>query len=263
MADSIVWLAKADTSIVSLPYISETTRPEYLWYLSQVDRIIDTGLYPTHESCRHATFLSEISNRDVRPRIAKLSHFDSAQKKFPMEKYILLIPTSNEVGRQWPFESYCSVGQKFIDGGYTVVLAGGSHEVSFSPERANLVKAGAIDFIGKTSLRELLALISRATLVICNDSGPAHMSIALAVPTIVCVGGGHFGSFVPYPQNLTAANVKFLSKKMGCYHCFWKCHKRSDNTTAFPCIAAIDPSEVWKAAVSIIKNEKGERQYFE
>ena len=39
-----------------------------------------------------------------------------------------------------------------------------------------------------------------ASCVISNDTGPAHLSIALSVPTVVIIGGGHFGSFVPYPD---------------------------------------------------------------
>ena len=43
-----------------------------------------------------------------------------------------------------------------------------------------------------------------ASAVLSNDSGPAHLSIALGTPTVVVVGGGHFGSFVPYPADRDA-----------------------------------------------------------
>ena len=63
-------------------------------------------------------------------------------------------------------------------------------------------KTGVTDLTGQTTLPELLTLMKHAALVISNDTGPAHLSIALGVPTIVIVGGGHFTSFVPYPDHV-------------------------------------------------------------
>jgi ADP-heptose:LPS heptosyltransferase len=45
-----------------------------------------------------------------------------------------------------------------------------------------------IDFTGKTSFSELLALYSIATLMVTNDSGPAHFSSLLQLPTVVLFG---------------------------------------------------------------------------
>ncbi|MDZ7809178.1 MAG: glycosyltransferase family 9 protein [Arhodomonas sp.] len=40
------------------------------------------------------------------------------------------------------------------------------------------------DCIGKTSLKELLALLERATVLVSPDSGPAHMAVAAGTPVI-------------------------------------------------------------------------------
>ena len=42
----------------------------------------------------------------------------------------------------------------------------------------------ALNLMGKTSLKEFLALIQAADLVICPDSGPAHMATAAGTPVI-------------------------------------------------------------------------------
>ena len=65
MADSLVWVCAAPRAIVSLPYVNERTRSEYTWYLSQVERVIDTGAYPTHQTIRHACFVSALLGRTV------------------------------------------------------------------------------------------------------------------------------------------------------------------------------------------------------
>jgi heptosyltransferase I len=44
--------------------------------------------------------------------------------------------------------------------------------------------AGIENLIGRTSLKELAALISAADLVICPDSGPAHMATAMGTRVI-------------------------------------------------------------------------------
>ena len=91
-------------------------------------------------------------------------------------------------------------------------------------------------------------LMKGAALALSNDSGPAHLSIALGAPTVVFAGGGHAGCFVPWPEGLRPANARFLSAPMDCYHCFWNCHKRTGRNESFPCVAAVTP-EAAAAAV--------------
>ena len=41
-----------------------------------------------------------------------------------------------------------------------------------------------LDLIGKDTLKQLLALLSRSTLVLCPDSGPMHMANAVGTPVL-------------------------------------------------------------------------------
>ncbi len=49
----------------------------------------------------------------------------------------------------------------------------------------------------QVALRELIALIQRCGLLICNDSGPMHIAAALGVPTIAMFGSGIDQWFAP------------------------------------------------------------------
>jgi ADP-heptose:LPS heptosyltransferase len=111
---------------------------------------------------------------------------------------------------------------------------------------------GIVNLIGKTNLAQLLDLMANAALVVSNDTGPAHLSIALGRSTVVIVGGGHFGSFVPYPDAITPKEARFVYQEMECYHCFWRCHKRADKFQLFPCIGAIEEDRVWAACEALI-----------
>ena len=104
---------------------------------------------------------------------------------------------------------------------------------------------GIIDLTGRTNLPQLLDLMNHARLVISNDTGPAHLSIALGRPTVVIVGGGHFGSFVPYPKDVAPETARFVYQEMECYHCFWRCHRRANKFQLFPCIGAINEERIW------------------
>jgi ADP-heptose:LPS heptosyltransferase len=122
-----------------------------------------------------------------------------------------------------------------------VVFVGGGGE------RPGVIDTGdgrIIDLIGKTNLQQLLDLMNHAQLVVSNDTGPAHLSIALGTPTLVVVGGGHFGCFVPYPENVRPDHARFVYHKMDCYHCFWNCPKRASKFDVFPCVEAVSIEQV-------------------
>jgi len=74
----------------------------------------------------------------------------------------------------------------------------------------------------------------------------------LGAPTVVVVGGGHFGCFVPYPENAAPETARFVHHHMECYHCFWRCHKREDPKASFPCIAAVTTKQVRTACGELL-----------
>lgn len=247
MADSLVWMSGARTKIASLPYISERTRSEFTYYLSLVDRVIDTGAYPAHEITRHFRFLSAVAGREISPQPPSLSWRDLSPAVAADGPYIVLNPGSNEFGRRWPFEKYMDVAARARGAGYRVVIVGAGGERPLTDQTFPTDDRGIIDLIGKTDLPTLLDILKHAAGVVSNDTGPAHLAIGLGSPTVVVIGGGHFGCFVPYPDDAKPERVAFLSHKMDCYHCFWACDKRAVDTDAFPCVSEISVDAVWGA----------------
>lgn len=253
MADSLVWVSGADKTITSMPYVNEPTRSEFTYYLSQCDEIIDTGPYPTHEIDRHFTFVSRLAEKTIQATPPQFE-WDHPAPAFAKDgPYVLMNPGSNEPGRRWPFESYVKATEKYLADGYRIAFVGTRDErwdAALLSEVAK--KPGVTDMTGQTTLPELLTLMKYAALVISNDTGPAHLSIALGAPTIVVVGGGHFTSFVPYPDNVCPDNARFVYEIMDCYHCFWRCHKRTSKYDVFPCVAAIPVTQVWKQSEGLL-----------
>ena len=254
MADSLVWMVNAPRSISSIPFINESTRAEYTYYLSQVDQLVDTGPYPTHEIIRHYQFLSEILGETIQPKLPKINWRDQPlQTVYDIKKspYAVLNPGSNEYGRRWPFKNYLKIADYLRNEGLRVVLVGGKNEKVFDSHN-DFNKDDIFDLSGKTELSQLLDIIKHATCVISNDTGPAHLSIALGTPTVVVVGGGHFGSFVPYPEEVRPSFARFVFEDMSCYHCFWRCTKRENNSEAFPCVSNVSVDTIWTTTKELL-----------
>ncbi len=261
MADSLVWLSGAPDQVVCMPYVNEPTRSLYTWYLSQVTRIIDTGPYPTHEIVRHAHFVSAIAGRKIAPEPTALPWAGVAPSFDIGAPYAVMNPGSNEPGRRWPLASYLDVAQRLLERGWHVVFVGTGTENWDGDLAADVAAHARVhDLTGRTNLPELIAVMRDAALVVSNDTGPAHLSIAVGAPTVVIVGGGHFTSFVPYPADISPATARFVFEEMECYHCFWRCHLRDNDTAVFPCIDRITPDTVWAACEELIGADPSMRE---
>lgn len=256
MADSLVWVSGAPKTVVSLPYISEDQRAVFTYYLSQVDRIIDTGPYPTHEIDRHDRFLAAITDEiftSAAPSLAWRKRSSMVPAGVP---YVVLNPGSNEFGRRWPLTKYAAIGHRARDAGFRLVVVGAGDESQDDAAMAQLLaETGVINLIGRTSLTQLLDVMKGAACVLTNDTGPAHLSIAVGTPTVVVVGGGHFGSFVPYPKNMCPDTARFVFEEMDCYHCFWRCPKRDTKFQSFPCVVAVSEQRVWDNVQAVLSAE--------
>jgi len=253
MADSLVWFAAAPRSVVSLPYVNEPTRAEFTYFLSQIDELIDTGAYPVHEIERHYRFLSAVAGRDIRPEPPVISWPERPSPVPAGVPYLVLNAGSNEPGRRWPSSGYRRIAERALAAGFRVVLVGNDAERPPAGEFDRLAQQpGMIDLIGRTSLAQVLDVMKHAAAVLSNDSGPAHLSIALGVPTVVIVGGGHFGSFVPYPETVRPPTARFVHHAVDCYHCFWRCPLRAAKTDPFPCVAGVNEDAVWQALADLV-----------
>ena len=90
--------------------------------------------------------------------------------------------------RNWRADSYAAVAdyaaQRY---GAQVLLTGGSTAIEQrygGDISAAASQARPANLIGKTSLKQLLAILERATVVLCPDSGPAHMATAAGTPVV-------------------------------------------------------------------------------
>ncbi len=104
-----------------------------------------------------------------------------------IDDYIVISPCSSMSYRNWHSEGYAAVADYAANKyGLSVVVSGGPSEIEqqYAGEISRLSKSEIINLVGETDLKELLAILEGAKLVIAPDSGPAHMATAVNTPVI-------------------------------------------------------------------------------
>jgi heptosyltransferase I len=100
-------------------------------------------------------------------------------------EYAVICPSASSADRTWTIENYQQIAVYLSNLGYPVVLVGGPHESE--REIADLIENCGhvkLNLVGETSLKELLAVLKEARLVIAPDTGPAHMATAAGTDVI-------------------------------------------------------------------------------
>lgn len=88
--------------------------------------------------------------------------------------------------RNWRLDRYAAVADFAARRGLAVIMTGGSSEADYQAGEAimSLCQSVPRNLIGKTTLKQLLALIARAEAIVTPDSGPAHMATTVNTPAI-------------------------------------------------------------------------------
>lgn len=129
------------------------------------------------------------------------------------------------------------------------VVLGGRADVELSEGITRQINAAtgtvtATSVAGKTSLRELCAVLKACALVITNDTGPMHVAAALGVPVVA-----PFGSTSPEltgPQSAPGLSHALLRGEAACAPCFLR-----ECPVDFRCLKSIAAPPVVEAALAV------------
>jgi heptosyltransferase I len=102
---------------------------------------------------------------------------------------LVISPCSSHPLRNWPVDRYAAVADHaFHEHGMRVILVGGPTTLEFQTgaaiERLVDARAKIVNQVGKDTLPQLLALLSRAKVLLAPDSGPVHMATMVGTPVI-------------------------------------------------------------------------------
>ena len=101
-----------------------------------------------------------------------------------------LQPGSREENKCWPAGRFAEAGRALRDRlGGTIVLLGGPDEEGIAAEIDSELSGRVLNLAGRTSVPQLGAVVGQLTILLTNDSGPAHIAYALGTPTVTIFGG--------------------------------------------------------------------------
>jgi len=136
------------------------------------------------------------------------------------DTYVLIFPSARWLTKRWPMERFASL----ISGiEMSVVISGSGTDQALGDNIIKLAREindsiDVINLCGKTGLKELIALINNARLVITNDSGPMHISTSLNKPTLALFGPTDPENTGPYGWK-EKRNISVISARVDCSPC--------------------------------------------
>lgn len=146
----------------------------------------------------------------------------------------------------WPTDHFAGLAAALRDEtGMPVLLTGTRNEEEAVFAIAEKAGDGMYNICGKTSLRLLCSIISKSSLLLCPDSGPAHIAAALGVPTIAL-----FGLKSDFPDRWRPLGTRYRVLVPDDYHCSGSCIK--ENCTRFVCYEGISAESVREAAAGLL-----------
>jgi heptosyltransferase-2 len=152
--------------------------------------------------------------------------------------------------KRWLSDRFAELLDRLIERENTeVVIFGASNELQIAQAIQSHMRCQPFIFSGKTSLAELIAMISVCDLFITNDSGPMHLAAALCVPTLAIFGPTD--ETATGPMSPTAVLVK---KKVECSPCLLR-----ECPIDHRCMTRISVDEVYVQAVEMLRTATGRR----
>jgi heptosyltransferase-2 len=139
--------------------------------------------------------------------------------------------------KRWPEEHYAEVAKWALGSGYEVWLFGSGKDAVITQTINRRSDNRCLDLGGKTSLGEVIDLMSLTTAVVSNDSGLMHLAAALDKKLVAIYGSSDPGHTPPMSDN-----AAILHLGLECSPCF----KRECPLGHLRCLRDISPENVFE-----------------
>jgi len=168
----------------------------------------------------------------------------------PTMKLILVNPNASDVFplRKWPLESFVALCSRLLSArpNLWIAMTGTSSEAETTARLVRLVNdRRCFNLAGKTSFEELLALYSLASVLVTNDSGPAHFAALVNLPTVVLFGPESPRLYAPLGKH-----VRCLYAGFACSPCISVYNNKKSPCRDNLCLKAISVDEVADATLA-------------
>ena len=146
--------------------------------------------------------------------------------------------------KQWALPRYRSLLERLIveQPDARMILFGSPGEAEMIGELARDLEAKVTIAAGKTSIKQVAALIERCQLLVCNDSGLMHVAVAVGTPVVAIYGPTDLRRTAPLGHGHT-----IIRHDLPCSPCFkLEGDEQVHACTHHDCLTTISPEEVFE-----------------
>ncbi len=157
--------------------------------------------------------------------------------------WVVMHPGASAASRRYPAERFGAAADAIAErADRQIVFSGGSDELALVAVARQQMRAPCISLAGELSLGELAALVASADVIICNNSGPAHIAAAVGTPVVVLYA-------MTNPQHTPwQVRTRVLNEVVPCRHCLKSvCPEQHHD-----CLMRVAPASVAEAALELM-----------
>jgi lipopolysaccharide heptosyltransferase I len=118
----------------------------------------------------------------------------------PSQDYFVFLIGGTSAAKQWPMEQFARLAEVCKTRYDRSVVLLGAGEAALAQTMLQHSRVEICNLVNQTRLKEAIALLHQANLVVGNDSGPLHIAAALGKPTIGLYGPTNPQVVGPYGQ---------------------------------------------------------------
>jgi len=101
------------------------------------------------------------------------------------QRWVAVHPWTSNPAKQWPLDHFRALILHLQHlPGVGVIMIGGAEEQGRAAAMCPEDGAGVLNVVGRTSLRQLAAVLQHSRVLISNDSGPVHLAAAVNTPVV-------------------------------------------------------------------------------
>lgn len=161
----------------------------------------------------------------------------------PGKRPVVMVPGARSHLKRWPAERFGAVADRLVERhGAQVLLVGEESERPIARQVALSMRGEATDLTGRTTLRQLAALLARARLVVTNDSACLHAAEIMGIPVVAIFGPTDEKKYGPRdPRSVV------VRRRLVCAPC-----ERALCPYGHECMTGIETDEVYSVAAGIL-----------
>ena len=261
-SEVIAYLANAKRKIASRGELGAHSKKLKEKFDTIYDELIETG-NENMTLIQTANFVRGLGCTDFKISMPKLTPVVDFKMYLPKNFFVLFMGGSI-YNKLWPAEWFYQVAIYITEKtGYECVICGTKEDLGELEEFKSQGDLKFYSLIGKTSLLELISIISKSKFVVSNDTCSVHIANALGVRSVAVTGQFSGSKFYPYiveKENegdiypicvQIQTHCKWCTLKGKAYHCIggdYFAHRK------LKCVMGIKTEQVIEAVDNLLNN---------